>query len=540
MSHSLSLWERVGVRGLSVFKTKHPSVFYEHRQIHYFQRGQPVNGYNFPVVVLFVLFFAVPASGQIGIDRHETKNFTIKIERSSEQPRPTAKEVGVLVEKLCSQLDKIFVKYSPYHLAQTGEESARKADPQTDPNRVIPRCNIFIFNTRTAYEAKCREDGIDPHDEGYAGFFTSKTNSIYMIRSGSLQSTREIILHETTHFYTHNFLPGGWYCYPQWFHEGLAETYEKHTWNGDNLVIGFPPRLSPFDQPGSALKGLVRLRTYTQSQGPVAVPEPEGKGKPVKKTTPVQPDLIQSFLDTQFTPELLRRDGVELTQPNEEIRHRYAMYQALGRFLVAVRPDVLGAILRRISQWENEKAKEPPKKDRFIAAWKKIAEDKPISIEDIGAWVQKNQLTFKWVYKDWQDMGDMIAGIADEGRISILLLRDPKTLPKFTVFPKNMTKFRVGVVVNFIDNDNYRVVSVAENGTVMQREIRNGVTLPGKAFDNMVPVPGKYGPSFQFAAVQQGGVLRISINKVPVGDYPRLPNTFCGFFIGSTEAVFVP
>jgi len=505
-------------------------------------------------VILFVfLFAAAPVSGQVanlfGIERVETKNFTVEIERSTEQPRPTAKEVGVLVERLCSQLDKIFVKYSPYHLAQTDDETEKKpatakskdTEVKTDPNRVIPRCKIFIFNTRAAYEAKCQDDGIDPHGEGYAGFFTSKTNSIYLIRSGSLQSTREIILHETTHFYTHNFLPGGWFCYPQWFHEGLAETYEKHTWNGDNLVIGFHPRLSVFDQPASALTGLVRLRTYTLAHGgtdPIA--EPEGKGKQTKKTTPIQPELIQPFLDTQFTPELLRRDGVVLDQPNEDIRHRYAMYQALGRFLVAVRPDVLGAILRQISQWENEKAKEPPKRDRFIAAWKKIAEEKPISIEDIGVWVQKNQLAFKWVYKDWQDMGDMIAGKAEEGFASVLLLRDPKTLPKFAVFPKNLSKFQVGVVVNFVDQGNYGVVSVNEDGTVRQREQRNGVWQSGKSVGQAAAVPGKHGPSFLFAATQQGNVLRISINKVPVGDYPRLPNTSCGFFVGSTEAVFVP
>ena len=503
------------------------------------------------IAASLVLFYAViPAPGQIvdafGIERYETKNFSIEIERSPQQPRPTAKEVGVLVEKLCSQLDRIFLKYSPYNLQQVDEEptSATKqkdSGVKADPHRAIPQCKIYIFNSQSGLEAKCREDSVEPPGEGYAGFFTTKTNSIYMIRAGSLQSTRETILHEATHFYTFNFLPGGWACYPLWFHEGLATTYQVHTWNGDNLVIGFPPRLSAFDAPASALTGMVRLRTYTQMQsGAASMTESVGGNRTAKKTTPIQPELIQPFLDTQFTLELLRRDGVALDQPNDEIKHRYAMYQALGRFLIAVRPDVLGAILRQIALWENEKAKEPPKRDRFIAAWKKIAVDKPISIEDIGAWVQKNQFTFKWVFKDWQDMGDRIAGIADEGYASVLLLRDPKTLPKFTVFPKNLSRFQVGVVINFVDKDNYGVVSVNQDGMVLQRELRNGTWQTGQAVGQAAPIPGKHGPSFQFAAAQQGNVLRLSINKTPIGDYPRLPNTSCGFFIGSTEAVFVP
>ncbi len=512
------------------------------------------------VFVLAVSFFVVTdhLSAQFldgATDRCETKNFSIAIEQSAQQPRPTAKEVGVLVEKLCSQLDKIFVKYSPYHLANSDEpeESDKKTaaakkksdEVKTNPDRVIPRCKIFIFNTRQALEAKCRDDGIEPLDEGYAGFFTGKTNSIYMIRAGSLQVTRETILHETTHFYTFNFLPGGWYCYPEWFHEGLAMTYQKHTWNGDKLVIGFPPRLEVFDNPGSALIGLVRLRAYTKANAgkdssEEAEPAGSSKGKPAKKTTPIEPGLIQPFLDTQFTSGILRQSGVELKNPNEEIAHRYAMYQAFGRFLIAARPDVLGSILRQISQWENENAKEPPKRDRFIEAWKKVAVEKPISIEDVGAWVQKNQLTFKWVFKDWQDLGDQIAGLALEGQASVLLLRDPKTLPKFTVFPKNLMKFQVGMVINFVDDDNFGVVCVNENGMVLQMEQRLGVWATAKAVGKASPVPGKIGPSFFFAAAQQGNVLRVSINKTPVGDFPRLPDSRCGFFIGSTEAVFVP
>ncbi|MCL2745407.1 MAG: hypothetical protein FWE67_16325, partial [Planctomycetaceae bacterium] len=448
---------------------------------------------------------------------------------------------------------------SPYHLAQA--EQAEQADDapdkkpaasqkdkqkdievKADPNRVIPRCKIYIFNTRAALEAKSQENNVPLFGgrEHAGGFYDLKANSIYMLRSGSLQKTREILLHEATHFYTNNFLPGGWYCYPDWFREGLSMRYQVHTWNGDNLVIGFPPRLSYFDNPGSGLTGLVRLRTYMQAQGTAAVPETESKTKPAKKTTPIQPELIQPFLDTQFTPELMRRDGVELKHPREEVSHRYAMYQAFGRFLTMARPDILDAILKQISQWENDNVNEPPKYDRFIAAWKKVNEEKPITIEDIGTWLQKNQLTFKWVYGDWQDVGDRIAGLSKDDSIGVLLLRDTKTLPKFTVYPKNLSKFHVGVVFNFIDEKNYSMVIVNESGSVIQWEQRNDVWTPGKTLGKMAPVPGKLGPSFFFAAAQQGNVLRITINKTPVGDYPRIPNSFCGFYIKNTEALFVP
>ncbi len=494
------------------------------------------------------------------MDRFETKNFQIAVERSGEHPRPTAKEVGVLVEKLCSQLDKIFVKYSPYHQAKLEEEAKADADaaPQTakkkkdapkveaDPNRVIPVCKIFIFNDRAGLLAKCAFDGIEPLDEGYAGFFTGTTNAIYMIRSGSLQRTRETILHEVTHFYTFNFLPGGWNAYPIWLHEGLAMTYQNHTWNGDKLVVGLPPRLSTTDYPAQGLVGLVRLRTYTKEKGAGnAVPnEPDstskGKNAAKKSVTPIEPGLIQPFLDSQFTPDLLRRDGVVLRNPNEELSYQYAMYQALGRFLIVSRPDVLGAILRQIIQWDNEKVRNPPRNTWFIEAWKKVADEKPVSIEDIGTWVQKNQLTFKWITKDWQDLGDLIAGIAEEGKVSILLLRDPKILPQFTVFPKNLAKFQVGMVFNFVDGDNFDDVIVDENGHVILQNMRNGAWSSSKQIGNAAPVRGKNGPSFYFSAVQQGGVLRVLINKTPVGEFPRIQAAPCGFFISSTEAVFQP
>ncbi|MDR1962950.1 MAG: DUF3987 domain-containing protein [Planctomycetaceae bacterium] len=515
----------------------------------------------FPVFI-FVLFFGFSVSAQINpvehlsVDKMETRNFEIVMERSAEHRRPTAKEVGVLVERLCAQLDKVFQKYAPQRVADELEQQ-KKAEAEgkklvipkkrevdyDDPNRVIPKCRIFIFNDRASYEAQCRFDNIEPHDEGYAGFFTHKTNSVYMLRSWSLQNTRETILHETTHFYTFNFLPGGWHCYPEWFHEGLAKSYENHTWNGDKLVIGVPPRIQPFDAPASGLTGLLRFRAFLQNQNAKKDNTEQTVKKGTKIETPIDPALIQPFLDTMFNPEQFLKEGIILKNPHEEISHRYAMYETFGRFLLVSRPDLLGAFLRQVALWEKERDKTFHKTQWFIEAWKKVAAEKPVTVEEVGRWLQKNQLPFKWSFGDWQDQGDQIAGKAEDGKISILAISNPQTLPKFTIFPKNILKFQAGVVINFVDEKNFSVVAVDQDGDVLQMEKQRGDWVGAKRIGKTTsisnrnsPYPG--GPCFQFSVTLQNEMLAVRINNVPAGTWQKNPKASCGFFISSTEAIF--
>ena len=522
-------------------------------------------------VVLVTLSLIGPLSAQtdpiknLPIDEVDTRNFEIVLERSTEYRRPTAKEVGVLVERLCAQLDKIFSRYAPHRVADEMEQ-LKKAEAEgrkptkvvsreideEDPNRMIPKCRIFIFNDRRPYVAKCLFDGIEAPGEGYAGFFTTKSNSIYMVRSPSLQTTRETILHETTHYYTFNFLPGGWRCYPEWFHEGLAMSYEKHIWNGDKLTVGAVPRVQPFDAPASAVTGLVRFRKYSQEQA-----EKAGEdwavitaGKPKRGSQPetlVDPTKIQPFLETMFTSEQFAKEGILLKHPNEFLAHRYAMYQAFGRFLLFARPEHLGDILRQIALWEKDEDKKFPRQTWFVEAWKIAAEKKPVTVEEVGRWMQKNQLPFKWSFGDWQDQGDQIAGKAEPGLISILALSNPKALPKFTVYPKadlsGAVKFQAGVVINFIDNENFGTVLVDEGGRVLQMEKIRGNWANAKQIGKTTSTPnrgGPYpnGPAFQFAVTTQGNAMVVHVNKTPAGTYPRHPDGCCGFFISSTEGIF--
>lgn len=504
--------------------------------------------------------------GRLSVETVNTRNFEITMETSSEHRRPTPKEVGVLVERLCAQLDKIFSKYAPQRVAdelerQKKEEaegkkpraSARDREvDETDPDRVIPKCRIFIFNERPQYVAKCLYDGLDAPGEGYSGFFTTKTNSTYMMRSWSLQFTRQTILHETTHYYTFNFLPGGWHCYPEWFHEGLAMTYEKHFWNGDNLVIGVQPRIQSFDAPASGLTGLVRFRNYLKKEAgqpdEEEAPAPAAgrtARRPAKAPeTPIDPGLIQPFLDTQFTPEVFHAERITLKDPKEAISHRYAMYQTFGRFLLQARPDHLGAILRQIALWEKDKDKTYPRDRWFVEAWKKAAERKPITVEEVGRWLQKNQLPFKWSSGDWQDIGDEIAGKAQPGKICLLALSNPQALPKFTVFPKNASSFQAGVAINFIDNSNFGIVAVNQDGKVLVMEMKNGSwNGPAKAIGTVGSAsvrnhPYDGGPAFQFQLSRQGDMIGVQINRTPFGTYPTSPEGSCGFFLSDTEGIF--
>jgi hypothetical protein len=532
--------------------------------------------------VFLCIFLSISVSAQsnpidhLSVDKIETRNFEIVMERSAEHRRPTAKETGILTERLCALLDKAFQKYAPQRVADELEQqkkaeaegrkfpiSSKREVDYNDPNRVIPKCRIFIFNDRTGYEAQCRFDQIESFDEGYAGFFTTKTNSIYMMRSWSLQSTRETILHETTHYYMRNFLPGGGSCYPAWFHEGLATMYEHHTWNGDKLVIGSPPRIQPFDTPASGLTGLVRFRTFLQNTNVPAdinatvkttantaanaVAATDKTEQPVKKgtktETPIDPALIQPFLTTMFSQEQFLKEGIVLKKPHEEISHRYAMYEAFGRFLLVARPDLLGAILRQVAIWEKERDKTFPKNQWFIEAWKQVAAEKPVTVEEVGRWLQKNQLPFKWSFGDWQDQGDQIAGKADEGKISVLAVSNPQTLPKFTVFLKNTVTFQAGVVINFIDEKNFGVVAVDQDGDILQMEQQRGGWIGSKRIGKITPTVNRQNPypngtAIQFAVMLQNGMLTVRINNVPVGTWSKNPKASCGFFLSGTEAVF--
>ncbi|MDR3198023.1 MAG: hypothetical protein LBU34_09170 [Planctomycetaceae bacterium] len=523
----------------------------------------------FPVFIyasLFNIFLNISVSAQsnpidhLSVDKVETRNFEIVMERSLEHRRPTAKEVGVLTERLCALLDKVFQKYAPQRVADELEQqkiaeakgqkyivSQKREVDYNDPNRVIPKCRIFIFNDRTGYEAQCRFDEIEPKDEGYAGFFTTKNNSIYMMRSWSLQSTRETILHETTHYYMYNFLPGGWRCYPKWFHEGLATMYEHHTWNGDKLVIGVPPRIQPFDSPAAGLAGLLRFRTFLQNKTAQTTPTTEHTKQPVKKETktetPIDPELIQPFLETMFTQEQFLKEGIVLKNPHEEISHCYAMYETFGRFLMVARPDLLDAILRQVALWEKEKDKTFPKKQWFIEAWKKTAAEKPVTVEEIGRWLRKNQLPFKWSFGDWQDQGDQIAGKAKEEKISLLAISNPQTLPKFTIFLKNAVTFQAGVIINFIDEKNFGVVAVDQDGNVIQMERQHDNWSKAKIIGKTTSVMNRRNPypnglTFQFSVMLQNKMLVVGINNTPVGTWVKNPKASCGFFLGGAEAVF--
>ncbi|MDR2754334.1 MAG: hypothetical protein LBC20_01385 [Planctomycetaceae bacterium] len=525
---------------------------------------------QFFLVLIYILLFGIFLNTSVlaqnnpidhlSVDKVETRNFEIIMEHSTEHRRPTAKEVGVLVERLCVLLDKAFQKYAPQRVADELEQqqkaetngqkltvSQKREVDYNDPNRVIPKCRIFIFNDRTGYETKCRFDKIEPQDEGYAGFFTTKTNSIYMIRSWSLQSTREIILHETTHYYMHNFLPGGGICYPSWFHEGLAKSYENHVWNGDKLVIGVPPRIQPFDTPASGLTGLLRFRTFLKNNSPKTTATAELTEQPAKKRTkietPIEPELIQPFLETMFSQEQFLKEGIVLKNPHEEILHCYAMYETLGRFLIVARPDILDAILRQVALWEKNHDKTFPKQQWFIEAWKKVVSEKPVTVEEIGRWLQKNQLPFKWSFGDWQDQSDQIAGKAQKEKISILAISNPQVLPKFTIFLKNTPTFQAGVVINFVDEKNFGVVAVNQEGDILQMEQQHGDWVEARKIGNTTSVVNRQNPypngrAFQFAVMLQNKMLVVRINNMPVGTWSQNPKASCGFFLSGTEAIF--
>ncbi|MGL4593940.1 MAG: hypothetical protein ACRCUY_04335 [Thermoguttaceae bacterium] len=493
-----------------------------------------------------------------------TNNFIIQVELSQDHPRPTPKEIGILVERLCAQLDKIFSKYAPVRVAKEYEDSKQaeaegKKKPASKPTskqdvnqdipdtkRIIPTCHLFLFNSRSELTAKCSEDGIEPLDSAYAGFYTSKNDSIYMVRGWNLQSDRETILHETTHYYTYNFLPGGHGCYPSWFHEALAQTYAKHTWNGDLLQIAIQPRIQPFDEPAVALEQLKRFRRFVQSDSPIdsktAPNQNSAKGKKNQKT-PFDPGMIGDFLDTQFTPEAFQADKIPLKNSNEAISHKYAMYTAFGRFLLFARPDHIAAILRQIALWDHANDKTFPRSRWFDEAWKIVAADKPITVEDIGMWIQKDQLPFQWTFGEWQDLGNAIAGRAEKGRISILALKIPAVMPKYTAFPKNFTDFKVGMVFNFVNRENFATVYVDERGKVILAHMQNGIWTTGKLIGSIeaasvktAPYPG--GPAFHFAALQNGSEIVISINQVPAGPFPKIPGSTCGIYLGETDAIF--
>ncbi len=529
----------------------------------------------------FCWFFFLSASvfaqadpiSRLSMDSATTRNFEIVVERSVEQARPTAHEVGILVERLCGKLDNIFAKYTPQRVAEEEAKKARKAGKQPkqpakktkseedESERVIPKCKIFIFNGKPQMDAKCRFDGLGQVGNEYAGFFTPTTNAIYMKRAWSLMNTRETILHEATHYYTENFLPAGSLCYPQWFREGLSAMYENHYWNGDKLDIGVPPRIQMFDAPSAGLKHLARFRDFAKNAAESSVNRAAStetaetnvatSGRPAKKSsskkpseTPFDPTLIQQFLDTRFTPEILAADKIELESAQEAVAHRYAMYEIFGRFLLVGRPDLLEDILRQMALWEHEKDQTYPRDRWFVEAWKIVATDKPVTVEEMGRWLQKNQLPFQWAYGDWQDLGESIAGKANTNQMSILALSNPKMVPSFTVFPKVAPTFRVGVVINYRDRNNFAVVSVDARGNVLVSEQRAG-TWNGAAkrigtvqlvADGDHPYGG--GPAFRFQLKRQGNMMGVQINGASFGAYPTGEKGCCGFSISDTEGIF--
>jgi len=474
----------------------------------------------FGIVLLWGLsgtvpFLAQPVLAQVDPiqrlagDHRETPHFEIWVERSNQ--RPTVDEVAVLAEAVLARLEGVF-----------GSMARHEGDS-------FPRGRIFIVNDKQTFIDKSRYEGVnrDPGDmANVGGFYIPRTRTIILDRKTVLQSTRETLLHEIAHYYTLTFLPGGPGAYPSWFHESMAELAEKHTWDGRNLQIGVLPRVSSFDQPRQILIHLERLRAFIQQQDQTAPVTPIAQGRNTR--TPINPEHVAQFFNTQFSEQTLRHDRVPMERT--AISERYALYFGFGRFLAFGNARFLNALLVKMKEFDDDPQNAPPVRERFAQAWSAAAEVSPLHVEDMIVWWQRNQLPFEWIHRDWQDYGTSIGGRAESGRVAILLFREPTQL--FVASPVNSPTYGIGVVVNYHDRDNYSAIYVDERGVVTLSTRESGRWMPGRRLGDVRPAP-----SYHFALAHAGRESRIQINNF-THTFPAMPGGRSGFYLRSAEATF--
>lgn len=407
------------------------------------------------VAILFIIFFSFSAglcvSGEnssVEYDFRETKHFILNFEKTEEKNQLPIDETEIVLESLWDTLEQ-----------SIGRHGLTDNDYLSQKNQVNNnRCIIYLLNNQSEYEKMVREKGRS-HEVSTHGIFTAKTNSIFARRFPS-SYTREILLHEATHYYCDTKLVGDIELYPRWFVEMIAIHFSQHSWDGKHLEAGkFPPQIC-FTGDSIHWKYLVNiLESHAETED----------DKHILNLASLDKIIASEELQTVFT--------------GKEGRHRlYSLYRLIGNYLFLERFDIIQKIFRNLNNDQNLDAESDQLQINlsFKKACEQATNEKNIFFEDIIDWIKKSPTSWEVVYGPrWNIIPNgvtiMNRGILKTGVNKNFFHRIVCTsdfLNSSNVPVSQEFKYP-GIIVNGVDNKNYDLLSVAPNGKIYHIPYRN-------------------------------------------------------------------
>jgi hypothetical protein len=373
-----------------------------------------------PVYLLAFVLLAQPPGGT----EYRTKHYDLYSETGD------AFEQGRLLEALHGHLRKHFEKAPDKRL------------------RVRVYANVKRFRQALA------ADGLDENKSG--GFYSFKTKIVYLYQQPSAFYTRQLLLHESTHqFHHHLTSDAALNCF--WYHEGLAEYFGMHNWDGKALQVGVVPALTLEDYPAKALAALAET-------------------------------------ERNFTGIVSARGKVE-----------YAVAWSLVHFLLNRQPERFRKLAARLDRG-----------DAPLEAWRDtFAQDQvPALLKDYRAWVEKHQQPWKIVWQSWQQFGAALEGSDPKVNALAVLKQTPER------FAFEMERVQgtgpCGLVFGFRSDQDFYLLQYVNDKEARRLRFKDGKWVERKTF----ALPPRSGGLHQLAATVNDKQVALFVNGVRLETLP--------------------
>ncbi len=374
-------------------------------------------------------------------DVHETEHFILNFE-STERIRNmiSPEDAGKMLEALWAELDR-----------EIGIHCAVSDMKKEEMGITYPKCNAYLFDGMDSFtQAVQKIEGRLPTFNGrLANFYSKNKYSIY-VTAFFHQYTKELLLHEATHYYCDIRLPGKFSYYPG-FEESIAYYFSRYCWNGSQLFLTKDQKWFICD----------RIDFIKQLEDDLKM-------------------LCQSNPDEVFNLNFIGMNnlstyGGQFTELERESEERLALYHILGSYLFQNRKDIIQDLIQKFS---SSKLSKSPLTSRNAERTvheiiQQVMEEKPILIADIHKWVQSIPVLCEIKHRKAED-GISVIKETENGFIvsdAIILMRfgdgcavHPKIHVKFR--PVNLSTHRIGIIINWLNRKNHDLLEVCEDDNI--------------------------------------------------------------------------
>lgn len=310
-----------------------------------------------------------------------------------------------------------------------------------------PVLEVGLYPDRASFEGAILDDGVTP-PPGAGGYYSTASKQAYALVPPTRYYEDIIVLHEMLHQF-HYLSSTGNLGIPEWYAEGLAETWSRHDWDDRCLRMGRIPLVSQED-----LYGIARQQ--------------------------------------------LEADGLDLTAvvTGAESPTR-AMAMAIFAYIEDTDPDGLVALRAELDAHTSDP----------LGAFQTHLGDPAVLQDQVVTWIADHQEPMNPVYLEWiHRTPTAVETLFVDGVLSMTLAKESGDLSA-TIVPR-AEPWIGGLLIGFEDTDNYTVALTEPGGEVSVFEVGGGTV---DWFSVGTITPPEYGP-VSLELTHSGGTAQISIN----------------------------